>query len=135
MAFAKLLPIIVAEDLDATRDHYVDALGWTLVDKMDGYLQVRVTADEDAPELAFMAPQPGGGPMGGFGPFTDGLAVSVPVADADAHHAQLAARGIDATPPTDKPWGWRSFIVRDPNGVALDFYHEITQDRAQDASS
>lgn len=100
MAFDKLLPIIVTDRLDATRDFYVDALGWTLVDKTDGYLQVRAGGD-----------------------------------DADAHHTLLQRRGVTAPAPTDKPWGWRSFLVDDPAGVTLDFHSVIAHDPAQDASS
>lgn len=134
-AFDKMLPIIVTERLDATRDFYVDTLGWTLVDKMDGYLQVRSGAHDAAPELAFMAPQPAQGPLGTQVPFSAGLVISVPVHDADAHRTMLEQRGVDAPAPTDKPWGWRSFLVDDPGGVTLDFFHVIAQDPAQDASS
>ena len=36
----------------------------------------------------------------------------------------LRDRGVTATSePSLKPWGWRSFEVRDPNGVILDFFH------------
>lgn len=135
MAFTKMLPMIVTDRLDATRDFYVDTLGWTMVDKEDGYLQVRSGADDAAAELAFLAPQPAQGPLGTRVPFTTGLVVSMPVEDPDTHHATLQRRGVDAPAPTDKPWGWRSFLVDDPNGVTLDFYSAIAQDPAQDASS
>lgn len=61
--------------------------------------------------------------------------MSIGVGDADKHRAVLADRGVAAPEPTDKPWGWRSFALRDPNGVSLDFFHEITNTAAQDAQS
>ena len=135
MAFDKMLPIIVTDRLDATRDFYIDALGWTLVDKMDGYLQVRAGGVDTDPELAFLAPQPAQGPLGTRAPFTTGLVISIPVGDADAHRTMLQQRGVTAPAPTDKPWGWRSFLVDDPGGVTLDFWSVIAHDPAQDASS
>jgi hypothetical protein len=34
----------------------------------------------------------------------------------------------------DKPWGWRSFVVRDPNGVLLDFFHVLDKSAVVDAT-
>ena len=135
MATPKMLPIIVSDRLDATHDFYVDTLGWAPVDKMEGYLQVRAGSDEAAPELAFMAAQPPEGPLGARIPLRTGLVVSIAVADADAHRERLRERGADPAPVADRPWGWRSFLLDDPNGVTLDFFHPIAQDPAQDASS
>jgi uncharacterized glyoxalase superfamily protein PhnB len=50
--------------------------------------------------------------------------VSVPVPDADEKHTALKQAGVDVLDaPSDKPWGWRSFLAQDPNGVVLDFFH------------
>ena len=38
------------------------------------------------------------------------------VDDVDAFHAELKARGFDAPPPEDKPWGLREFAVHAPDG-------------------
>ena len=135
MAHPELLPILITEALPATRAFYVDDLGADLVIEMDHYLQVRFGDDEHTRELAFMAPDPPGMPMHGEPTFTGGAVMSIAVGDADKHHALLADRGVTAPEPTDKPWGWRSFALRDPNGVTLDFFHEITNTAAQDAQS
>ncbi len=37
--------------------------------------------------------------------------------------------------PSDKPWRWRSFLVTDPNGVMLDFFHPLADARVEDAAS
>ena len=118
----KLFPMFTTAKLAETRAFYVDKLGWTPTYDMPCYLQVR-SADVDGPELAFMSNT--GGPTEGAPAFPgQGVCVSVPVADADAHHVALRARGVEPeAAPTLEPWGWRSFKVRDPAGVILDFFH------------
>jgi uncharacterized glyoxalase superfamily protein PhnB len=71
-----------------------------------------------------MAPHQGsnGKEYGRFG--GTGAVVSVPTKDADQKCAELSKKGISIENPLeDKPWGWRSFHVSDPNGVILDFFH------------
>lgn len=128
-----LVPMIITDDLAATRDFYVDALGWTAIFDADDYVQVRLRDDDRAPELAFARPMPADAPLGAHAAFGGGLVVSIPVDDADKHRELLQGRGVDAPAATDKPWGWRSFVVRDPSGVTLDFFHEIADTAAQDA--
>lgn len=53
-----------------------------------------------------------------------GVIVSIPTEDADAKYHELKVAGVEVlTPPEDKPWGWRSFVVTDPNRLLLDFFH------------
>jgi catechol 2,3-dioxygenase-like lactoylglutathione lyase family enzyme len=131
----KMLPLVFTEQFAATRTFYTDQLGVTVVmEDGDNYLQVRFGSDDDRPELAFCPPLPEEGPIGAQPAFTQGLMVSIPVDDADAHRKELVERGVDVPEPTDKPWGWRSFLLRDPAGVTLDFFHVIANDQ-QDAAS
>lgn len=118
----KLFPMFMTAKLAETRAFYVDKLGWKATYDIPTYLQVRID-DLDGPELAFMNTQTGS--AAGSPNFQgQGVVVSVPVADADRHHDALRDRGVTATSePSLKPWGWRSFEVRDPNGVILDFFH------------
>ena len=138
----KLFPMIVTADLDTVKNFYKNTIGCEVVFDMDHYFHVRWTeagAPEGAgPELAFMLPAPGGRPLGHEpGEFPGkGLVVSIPVGDADAYAKTLATRGVKAaTEPSDKPWGWRSFVVVDPTGTALDFFHASAQPAAVDAAS
>ena len=123
----KLIPMIVTEDLAAQRDFYVTTLGFEAVFDVERYLQVRHGTAEADPELAFATSalsEPMGTPVTAF--TGEGLVISVPVADADAQHRALVDAGVGPlTEPTDKPWGWRSFIVADPIGVHLDFFHAL----------
>ena len=132
----KLIPLVVTDDLAATKAFYAQRAGFEISIDMNQYLQVRWGHDPQAPELAFMTPQPAGAPMEGPERFGGkGLIISIPTENADATHAALRARGAEPRSyPADKPWGWRSFTLADPNGVVLDFFHVIDQSAAADAT-
>ena len=51
------------------------------------------------------------------GDASPGARVYLYVADVDAWHAELAARGVAVeTPPRTQPWGNREMLLRDPDG-------------------
>ena len=131
-----LFPLIITEKLDETRAYYRDVLGAKTVHDMEGYFQVRFGEDEAAPQLAFMPPCEAkdlGGPLQAFP--GKGIIVSIPTPDADQHHAALTDRKARVLhDPTNKPWGWRSFPVGDPNGIVLDFFHVVAQPAVADAT-
>lgn len=55
---------------------------------------------------------------GSGGPFA-----AVEVADVDALHARITAKGVATHYPLeDKPWGHRGFSLLDPNGVEIAFF-------------
>jgi catechol 2,3-dioxygenase-like lactoylglutathione lyase family enzyme len=128
----KLFPLILTSDLGATRAFYKDKLGCEVVIDVPEYLQVRF-AGAGQPELCFMLPKPAFGVE--LSPFTgQGLIVSVPVEDPDGEHQRLSAKRVPiVAEPADRPWGWRSFLCRDPNGVILDFFREKAQADAANA--
>lgn len=144
-----LVPMVVTGDLDAIRRHYTGLPGAQIDIDMPNYVQVRFGTRPDAaldatdgaatdqrPTLAFMNATTTGAfdqPQQAFG--GTGLVVSVPVDDADAHHRALRDADVAlATAVSDKPWGWRSFLARDPAGVTLDFFH-VKADASVDAAS
>src|SRR5690349_13772486 len=127
----KLFPLFVTDDLTAIKRFYVEGLRWTVTHEADCYLQVR-KGSEAGPELCFMTPQaaPALGPIPAFA--GQGVIVSIPVDDADAHWAELRARGLSPLgEPSDKPWNWRSYVIRDPAGVVLDFFHVLAAKAAK----
>lgn len=127
----KLFPLFIADDLTTLERFYVEGLRWTITHRTPAYLQVRC-GDEQGPELCFMTPDAAMGPMPSFP--GQGVIVSVPIDDADAHFASLRERGLSPLgEPTDKPWGWRSYLIRDPAGVVLDFFHELAKPATQTA--
>ncbi len=121
----KLYPMFVTtpERMAALRAFYVDGLGWKIDGELPNYLSVR-SGDEESPQLSFMTKSVA---LGELSPFTgQGVIVSVPVANADAHHDRAQSRGlVPDTAPTDRPWGWRSYLLRDPIGTMLDFFHVL----------
>ncbi len=126
-----LLPLIFSSNLEQTKRFYVEKLGFSVSIAQGDYLQLR--AEEGGVELAFMPPTP---IFGHEGKAFDGqgLAFSIRVDDVDAAHARLVKRGLAVlSPPSDRPWGWRSFVCVDPNGVILDFYREIAKADAASA--
>jgi predicted enzyme related to lactoylglutathione lyase len=119
----RLFPLFLTEKLGETKAYYRDKAGFAVTIDMDGYLQVQCSG-KDGPELCFMNPDKF--PDGKRRPAFEGrgVMVSVPVPDADEAHTRMRKAGAEiAEPPSDKPWGWRSFLAVDPNGVGLDFFH------------
>jgi catechol 2,3-dioxygenase-like lactoylglutathione lyase family enzyme len=51
-----------------------------------------------------------------------GLHLEVGTPDVDQFHAAVVAAGIEAeSSPHDRPWGERTFNVRDPDGNLIEF--------------
>ncbi len=55
-------------------------------------------------------------------PATKNMALIYAVEDVDAEYAKLNSRGLAHSPPTDKPWGVRSFVISDPDGNTISFF-------------
>lgn len=119
----KLFPLVLTTRLEETKRYYTETAGFRVVYDLPTYLQVAL-GEGDAPELCFMKPD--GFPDGVVRPAYDGkgLIVSIPTPDADAKYVALKHAGAELlSAPENKPWGWRSFLAVDPNGVLLDFFH------------
>lgn len=56
--------------------------------------------------------------------------VGVWVDDVDAMYARVRAAGVEASPPSDKPYGVRELTVADPDGYQWGFMRRIDQHRA-----
>jgi catechol 2,3-dioxygenase-like lactoylglutathione lyase family enzyme len=110
MSISRVVPDIQSEHLEASREFYVDFLGFRV--EMDlGWILTFVSPTHPTAQLtvlrhdasAPLVPQ-----------------VTVQVADVDALHAEAVRRGVLVVYPlTDEPWGVRRFFVRDPNGVVI----------------
>ena len=49
--------------------------------------------------------------------------IGLQVADIDPIHERARAAGHEVIrEPADRPWGGRGFVVRDPNGIAVNVY-------------
>lgn len=55
-----------------------------------------------------------------------GMYVYIHVDDVDAHYAKLVGEGFKPhTEPRDWPWGNREFVLKDPDGYKIVFWHKI----------
>lgn len=53
------------------------------------------------------------------------LTLHLRVSDVDAYHQEVTSRGVEFSPPSDTPWGWRMFHIEDPDGFSWSFYQEL----------
>src|SRR5690349_6181768 len=116
-----IVPIVTTTRMRETRAFYLDQLGFELSYDHDHYLGVR-GGPKGAPELGFMPPD-AEAPEVFAG---KGITVAIGVADVDAEYARLRRLGVEVVQePTDQPWGARTIVIRDPNGIALYLSHPI----------
>lgn len=120
----KLFPHFITTEFEQVKKFYVERLGCKVLYDLPEYLHVEFG---DGPELAFLRPD--AFPDNKVRPTFPGAGVilSLPTPNADALHDRLRAAS-DVTvlsEPSDKPWGWRSFLAVDPIGVTLDLFHVV----------
>lgn len=129
----KLFPLVVTDRLAETKAFYTEKAGFQIAFDMEHYLQVRY-GDEEGPELAFAKSDSEA--LGKLPVFDgSGLMVSIPTKDADRKAREMQSHGVKLTsPPQTRPWGWRSFMTTDPNGVILDFFHVPAENAGADAT-
>ena len=91
--------------------------GFLLAFESDWYIEL-VTPDQRA-GISFTLPQREAGEF-----FNGhGVILSFEVEDADAEYARLQAEGVSISQGLeDNPWGERSFVVNDPNGLHVYIY-------------
>lgn len=114
-----VFPTICADDVAATRDFYVDVVGFDVVFDSGWYVQLQAGADErtqigiverthaSVPEAFRLRPA--------------GVLVSIEVDDVDAVHARVVAAGLDRPLSLrDEDFGQRHFMTVDPAGTLVD---------------
>lgn len=102
-----------------SKEFYMKHFGFKLVYESDWYIEL-IAADLPI-GVSFTLPQREEGEF-----FQKGLILSFEVDDVDAEYRRLTAAGLEIVQDmADKPWGERSFVVDDPNGVHLYIYKSI----------
>lgn len=126
----QVMPMIGVESVDATRDFYVDKLGFTHVMGMvgkDGQLEFVTVVLGGARVMFSRAPAAGGAPSrprAGKQP----VEIYLQVDDVDRYHNQVKKKGVKISDPlTLQWWGDRTFKVLDPNGYEIWFYTNIAE--------
>lgn len=121
----RIMPIIAVPSVDATRNFYVDTLGFQHVMGMvgkDGQLDFCTVVLGTA---SIMFNRGAGAPAA---PGRQPVDIYLEVADVDALHAALKKQGVAISDPlTMQWWGDRTFKVMDPNGYEIWFYTNVAE--------
>ena len=110
------------EKLQESKDFYMNHFGFKLAYESDWYIEL-VTPGGDA-GISFTLPQREEGEF-----FNGkGMILSFEVEDVEAEYNRLKEHNVPIYQDLqDKPWGERSFVVDDPNGVHVYLYNLIEQ--------
>jgi catechol 2,3-dioxygenase-like lactoylglutathione lyase family enzyme len=108
MTIRRAVPNISSDLPAATRDFFVDLLGFEVV--MDlGWVVTVASPTNPAAQVTI---------IGNDDPAAPGI--SVEVDDVDAVHARAVERGLEiAYPLRDEEWGVRRFMLREPSGTIV----------------
>lgn len=112
---------ISSQKLQESKEFYIRHFGYKLVFESDWYIELIVPGLPSS-GISFTLPQRE------VGEFFNGkgLILSFEVDDVDAEHDRLKAAGLEIYQNLqDKPWGERSFVINDPNGVHIYIYKSI----------
>ena len=122
----RIMPIIAVPSVDATRNFYVDRLGFHHVMGMvgkDGQLDF-CTVGLGTASIMFSRAQ-SSTPMP---PGKQPVEIYLEVEDVDALHNALKKKGVAISDPlTLQWWGDRTFKVPDPNGYEIWFYTNVAE--------
>jgi len=108
---------ISTNKLQESKEFYMEHFNFRLVYESDWYIELIA---RDLPNgISFTLPQREEGEF-----FNGkGLIISFEVDDVDAEYDRLKAEGVQIYQEMqDKPWGERSFVIDDPNGVHIYIY-------------
>jgi len=114
---------ISTNKLQESKEFYIQHFNFRLVYESDWYIELIA---RDSPNgISFTLPQREEGEF-----FNGkGLIISFEVDDVDVEYERLKAEGVQIYQEMqDKPWGERSFVIDDPNGVHLYIYTSISPD-------
>lgn len=111
---------ISTNKLQESKVFYMEHFDFQLLYESDWYIEL--IARDLASGISFTLPQREEGEF-----FNGkGLIISFEVDDVDAEYDRLKAEGLNIYQEMqDKPWGERSFVINDPNGIHIYIYKSI----------
>ncbi len=118
MKISRVDSTISTMKLQESKEFYMKHFHFQLVYESDWYIEL-IAQDMPAIGISFVLPQRDEGEF-----FNGkGLILSFEVEDVDAEYRRLKEEGLRILQNVqNKPWGERSFVVDDPNGVHLYIY-------------
>jgi catechol 2,3-dioxygenase-like lactoylglutathione lyase family enzyme len=122
-----IFPAICTADVAASRDFYVEHLGFRPIFDSGWYVQLEAPSGH-RPQLGLVERDHPSVPPG-FGLAPAGVLISIEVDDVDAVHAHALASSLDiAQALRDEAFGQRHFMVVDPDGLLVDVITPIEPD-------
>ncbi len=134
MSFSRILTNVCADDLAASRDFYVQLLGFTIHYDSDWYVQLRGPHPQD---LEFglikrtheLVPKE-------FQTPPSGMYVTFVVPNVDEIYEKALAMGARVIQePRNEFYGQRRFLVLDPAGCLIDICSPWSEDEKRDSGS
>jgi uncharacterized glyoxalase superfamily protein PhnB len=117
-------PILVTDRLVECRDFYARWFGFEVI--FEASWIVVLSADGEAPTVAFMHSSHPSTPPSPAAYRGDGMFLTLQVEDASSEYERLVAAGLDcALALTEEPWGQRRFAAVDPAGMWVDVVEQI----------
>ena len=112
---------ISTNKLQESKEFYMQYFNFRLIYESDWYIEL--IARDLQSGISFTLPQREEGEF-----FNGkGLIISFEVDDVDAEYDRLKVAGVQIYQEMqDKPWGERSFVIDDPNGVHIYIYTSIS---------
>ncbi len=119
MEIKKISTCIITNVIEDTKSFYTDILDAKVTFDCGWYCSL--SFDGTTAEIQFMTPQ-----KESDVPFLNqGVTYNIDVDDVDVEYSKITKRGITIVDEiADHPWGDRSFVICDPNGVRLYIYSE-----------
>lgn len=110
---------IITNKIDETKEFYTTKLGTTVTFDCGWYCSLRFGKSES--EIQFMTPQSENDKL-----FQNqGVTYNINVEDVDAVYETIQSLDVPIVDTiADHPWGDRSFVICDPNGVRLYIYSD-----------
>jgi catechol 2,3-dioxygenase-like lactoylglutathione lyase family enzyme len=116
VSILRVVPDIVCDKIEESRDFYVRVLGFDAAMDM-GWIVTLVSPDVPTAQLSLF-------PADDRSPAAPD--VTVEVDDVDAVHGAVVRGGFEiAYPLTDEDWGVRRFFVVDPSGVVVNVMSHV----------
>lgn len=131
MQFTRMATALATGDVAASRDFYVDHLGFTPAVDLGWYVSLHHPDHPDYPEqvLDLVARDHPSVPAPFRGRDVDGVTLAVLVDDAAQEEGRLRAAGVPiAVPLEDMPWGQRRFHLVAPEGTHVEVVQFLDPD-------
>ena len=122
MSIQRVVPDLQSDNLNKSRNFYVDLLGFEVVMDM-GWIVTFASPTHPTAQITVMSHDASSSIV---------PQVTIQVTDVDAVHTEAVRQGAEIVYPlTDESWGVRRFFLRDPNGIVINVMcHPASSDTA-----